>query len=62
VFSNQLPSDAVTASYGTFGTTDVGFNLAYGGLKRGNFTAASGLESGRFLDGPEFVVFHDKGN
>ena len=56
------PTGAVTASYGSFGTTDVGFNLAYGGQKWGNFTAASGLESGRFLDGPEFSVFHDKGN
>src|SRR5580765_4259139 len=56
------PTGAVTASYGTFGTTNVGFNLAYGGQKWGNFTAASGLERGRFLDGPEFSVFHDKGN
>lgn len=56
------PTGAVTASYGTFGTTNVGFNLAYGGQKWGNFTAANGLQSGRFLDGPEFVVFHDKGN
>ncbi len=56
------PTGAVTASYGAFGTTDVGFNLAFGGQKWGNFTAASGLESGRFLDGPEFSVFHDKGN
>jgi hypothetical protein len=56
------PTGALTASYGTFGTTNVGFNLAYGGQKWGNFTAASGLESGRFLDGPEFSVFHDKGN
>ena len=56
------PTGAVTASYGSFGTTDVGFNLAYGGQKWGNFIAASGLESGRFLDGPEFSVFHDKGN
>jgi hypothetical protein len=56
------PTGAVTASYGTFGTTNVGFNLAYGSQKWGNFTAANGLQSGRFLDGPEFVVFHDKGN
>src|SRR5216683_5577045 len=56
------PTGAVTASYGTFGTTNVGFNLAYGGQKWGNFAAANALESGRFLDGPEFSVFHDKGN
>jgi hypothetical protein len=40
----------------------VGFNLAYGSQKWGNFIAANGLQSGRFLDGPEFSVFHDKGN
>ena len=56
------PTGSVTASYGSFGTSNVGFNLAYGGQKWGNFIAASGLQSGRFLDGPEFSVFHDKGN
>ena len=56
------PTGSVTSSYGSFGTTSVGFNLAYGGQNWGNFITASGLESGRFLDGPEFSVFHDKGN
>jgi len=28
----------------------------------GNFVEADGLNSGRFLDPPEFAVFHDKGN
>jgi hypothetical protein len=53
---------SVTASYGAFGTSDVGFDLAYGGSSWGNFIAASGLQSGRFLDPPEFSVIHDKGN
>jgi len=56
------PTGSVTASYGSFGTSNLGFNLAYGGAKWGNFIAVSGLQSGRFLDGPEFSVFHDKGN
>ena len=56
------PTGSVTTSYGSFGTSNLGFNLAYGGAKWGNFIAASGLQSGRFLDGPEFSVFHDKGN
>jgi hypothetical protein len=56
------PTGSVTASYGSFGTSNLGFNLAYGGAKWGNFIALSGLQSGRFLDGPEFSVFHDKGN
>ncbi len=56
------PTGSVTASYGSFGTGNVGFNLAYGGEKWGNFIAVNSLKSGRFLDGPEFTVFHDKGN
>src|SRR6267154_1864520 len=56
------PTGSVTASYGSFGTSNLGFNLAYGGAKWGNFIAVSGLQSGRFLDGPESSVFHDKGN
>ena len=56
------PHGEVTASYGSFGTSNLGFNLGYGGQKWGNFISASGLNSGRFLDPPEFVVMHDKGN
>jgi hypothetical protein len=56
------PHGAVTASYGSFGTSNVGFNLGYGGQKWGNFISADGLDSGRFLDPPEFAVMHDKGN
>jgi hypothetical protein len=56
------PHGSLTASYGSFGTSNVDFNLAYGGHKWGNFISLSGLNSGRFLDPPEFVVMHDKGN
>jgi hypothetical protein len=56
------PHGSITTSYGSFGTSDVGFNLAYGGTKWGNFISANGTDSGRFLDPPEFVVMHDKGN
>jgi hypothetical protein len=56
------PHGDVTASYGTFGSSYAGFNLGYGGKNWGNFVSANGLNSGRFLDPPEFVVFHDKGN
>ncbi len=56
------PHGSVKASYGAFGTANSGFDLAYGGSKWGNFIAANGLNTGRFLDGPEFVVLHDKGN
>lgn len=56
------PHGDVTASYGSFGTSGAGFNFGYGGAKWGNFLSVNGLNSGRFLDPPEFVVFHDKGN
>ena len=56
------PTGSVTASFGSFGTSTVGFNMAYGGENWGNFVSVSGLKSGRFLDPPEFTVLHDKGN
>ena len=56
------PHGSVIASYGSFGTSNLAANLAYGGAKWGNFISVSGLNSGRFLDPPEFVVLHDKGN
>jgi hypothetical protein len=58
----KTPHGSVTASYGSFGTSNAAFDLAYGGDKWGNFISVSGLNSGRFLDPPEFVVMHDKGN
>jgi hypothetical protein len=56
------PRGSVNASYGSFGSASLGFDVAYGGKRWGNFTAASGMNSGRFLDAPEFQVMHDKGN
>src|SRR5215831_6604989 len=56
------PTGSMFASYGSFGTANAGFDLAYGNQKWGNFIAANGLQSGRFLDPPEFTVIHDKGN
>jgi hypothetical protein len=56
------PHGSVTASYGSFGTSSVGFNFGYGGQNWGNFLSVNGLNSGRFLDPPEFTVMHAKGN
>jgi hypothetical protein len=56
------PTGSVTTSYGSFGTANVDANLAIGGSKWGNFISASGLNTGRFLDPPEFQVMHSKGN
>ena len=56
------PHGSITAEYGSFGSTNGAFDLSYGNQKIGNFIAANGLNTGRFLDPPEFVVMHDKGN
>src|ERR1039457_3270821 len=56
------PHGDITASYGTFGTGSGGFDLQYGGNNWGNFISVNGLQTGRFLDPPEFAVLHDKGN
>ena len=56
------PHGSVTASYGSFGSATGGFNLSWGGKKWGNFVSVSGLNTGRFLDPPEFQVLHAKGN
>ena len=56
------PHGDVTASYGTFGSGSGSANLGYGGNNWGNFIALSGMDTGRFLDGPEFQVMHDHGN
>ncbi|HET8925548.1 MAG TPA: TonB-dependent receptor [Candidatus Acidoferrum sp.] len=56
------PTGSVTSSYGSFGSVTGGFRLAYGGEKWGNFIAANGLNTSRFLDPPELQAIHDKGN
>jgi len=59
---NLRPTGKVTASYGSFGTSNTAFDFAVGSQRWGNFITASGLQSGRFLDPPEFTVIHAKGN
>ena len=56
------PHGSIALDYGTFGTTSLDANLAYGGQHWGNFIAISGLNTGRFLDAPEFQTLHAKGN
>ena len=56
------PTGSITASYGTFGSATGSVDLSYGGQNWGNFIEVDGLNTGRFLDPPEFVVFHAKGN
>ena len=56
------PHGEINTSFGSFGTYGGGANLAYGGNAWGNFISLSGLNTNRFLDGPELTVMHDHGN
>jgi hypothetical protein len=56
------PTGSMFSSYGSFGSVSGGFRLAFGGQKWGNFIAANGLNTSRFLDPPELRAIHDKGN
>ena len=56
------PTGSAYASYGNFGSASGGIDTSYGGASWGNFIEADGLNTGRFLDAPEFAVMHDKGN
>ncbi|MGB8472530.1 MAG: TonB-dependent receptor [Candidatus Acidiferrum sp.] len=58
----STPTGTVTTSLGSFGTANAGLDMSYGSQKWGNFIAANGLKTGRFLDPPEFTAIHDKGN
>ncbi len=57
-----IPTGSVSTSYGSFGSSTGSFDISYGGKSWGNFFEIDGLDTGRFLDPPEFKVFHDKGN
>ena len=52
----------IEANYGSFGTGGGNLGLGFGSAKLGNFIAADGVRSGRFLDSPEFRPIHDVGN
>ncbi len=56
------PHGNLTTSYGSFGSSSSAFDLANGNNNWGNFISVSGMNTGRFLDGPEFQVMHDHGN
>src|SRR5690242_8741702 len=56
------PTGSVYSSYGSFGSVVGGFRLSVGDKKFGNFIAANGLNTSRFLDPPELHAIHDRGN
>ncbi len=56
------PTGTVYSSHGSFGSVVGGFRLGFGSQKWGNFIAANGLNTSRFLDPPELHAIHDRGN
>ncbi|MCU1284905.1 MAG: TonB-dependent receptor [Acidobacteriales bacterium] len=56
------PTGSVSFDYGSFGSAGTTLNLGVGNAKFGNFISVNGLQTGRFLDGPEFQPLHDRGN
>ena len=56
------PTGSVYSSYGSFGSVVGGFRLSVGDKKVGDFIAANGLNTSRFLDPPELHAIHDRGN
>jgi carboxypeptidase family protein len=60
--NQKKPTGGFRTSYGTFGTISQEGSLGYGSAKLGNFVTATFERSGRFLDAPEFIVLHDRGN
>jgi hypothetical protein len=52
----------VDVSYGSFATVASSVGVGFGNARMGNFLAADGNSSNRFLDTPEFVNIHDGGD
>ena len=59
---STTPHGDVTASYGTFGTANLGLNLAYGGQKWGNFIASERPANWPFSGWAGIPNLHDHGN
>jgi hypothetical protein len=55
------PTGSVSATYGSFKSPLFEANLGGGTSTIGNFLSASGLQTDRFLDPPEFAALHDHG-
>jgi hypothetical protein len=58
----QKTHGSFSSGYGSFGTFEEAGDVGFGGAKWGQFFAVNGSRSGRFLDTPEYLPFHDIGN
>lgn len=53
---------SLNSQWGSLGTWGGSASLGFGGPKYGNFIVVNGIRSGHFLDTPEFLPIHDRGN
>jgi hypothetical protein len=51
-----------SGGYGSFGTDNLNGDIGFGSKKWGQFFAVNATRSGRFMDTPEYLPFHDIGN
>jgi hypothetical protein len=56
------PTGSVSYSYGSFGSSVGSVALGFGTKRFGNFVAVDGVDSGRYLDTPEYRPLHANGN
>lgn len=59
---NSAPHGSLSTSYGSFGTANANSALGFGSKRLGNFISLDGVNSGRYLDTPEFQPLHAHGN
>jgi hypothetical protein len=59
---SQKPHGDIYGGYGSFGTGTGGGTLGIGSSRYGSFTSLDVVNSGRFLDTPEFRPMNDHGN
>ncbi len=56
------PTGSLSYNYGSFGTSNGSAALGFGTDKLGDFVTFDGVQSGHYLDTPEFRALHDHGN
>ena len=56
------PTGSVSFGYGSFKSPTAEVNIGGGSHTLGNFLSINGMRTDRYLDPPEFVAIHDRGN
>ncbi|WP_125486280.1 TonB-dependent receptor [Edaphobacter aggregans] len=56
------PTGSLSFDYGSFGTANGSATLGFGTARFGNFATFDAVDSGRYLDTPEYLPLHAHGN